>query len=53
MYLEESDKDCFWEIHNQEEFELFLSEDITMKKSKTIYSKFNVELFCKTVGIEV
>ena len=53
MYLEESDKDCFWEIHNQEEFELFLSEGITMKKSKTIYSKFNVELFCKTVGIEV
>ncbi len=51
-YLEESDRECFWEIHNQDEFERFISEDITIKKSKSIYSKFNKELFCKTVGIE-
>lgn len=51
-YLEESDKDCFWEIHNQEEFERFLCDDISAKKSKSIYSKFNRELFCKTIGIE-
>lgn len=52
-YLEESDRECSWEIHNQEDFERFLSEDITSKKSKSIYSKFNKILFCKTVGIEV
>ena len=52
-YLEESDRECSWEIYNQEDFERFLSEDITLKKSKSIYSKFNKELFCKTVGIEL
>lgn len=51
-YLEESDRDCSWEIRNQEDFERFLREDITLKKSKSIYSSFNKELFCITVGIE-
>lgn len=50
-YLEESDRECSWEIHNQDDFVRFLSEDITLKKNKSIYSKFNKELFCKTVGI--
>ncbi len=51
-YLEESDRDCFWEIHNQDDFEQFLKDDVSSKKTKSIYSKFDKELFCKTIGLE-
>ena len=40
-YLEESDKDCFWEISSQQDFVTFLKEDVSSKKSKCIYSPFN------------
>lgn len=50
-YLEESDRRCFWEIRNDLDFKTFLSEDISSKESKSIYSKFNKELFVKTIGV--
>lgn len=50
-YLEESDRRCFWEIRNDQDFKAFLSEDISSKESKSIYSKFNKELFVKTIGV--
>ena len=51
-YLEESDKECFWEVHNQEDFEKFLEEDISTRRSKCIYSPFNKDLFRKIIGLE-
>lgn len=50
-YLEESDRKCFWEIRNTNDFKTFLSDDISSKDSKSIYSKFNKELFKKTIGL--
>lgn len=50
-YLEESDRKCFWEIRNAQDFNVFLNEDVSCKESKSIYSKFNKELFLKTIGL--
>ena len=50
-YLEETDKDCFWDIRNQEDFKKFLNDNISAKKDKSIYSNFNKDLFCKTIGL--
>lgn len=50
-YLEESDKDCFWEIGNEADFERYLNDDINAKKNKSIYSPFNRVLFEKTIGL--
>lgn len=50
-YLEDSDRNCFWEIHNQYDFEQFLKEDVSKKASKCIYSPFNKEFFCKKIGL--
>lgn len=50
-YLEESDKDCFWEIGNEIDFERYINDDINAKKNKSIYSPFNRVLFEKTIGL--
>lgn len=50
-YLREEDKDCFWEVRDEETFSRFLNEDISTKKAKSIYSPFNKELFMQTIGI--
>ena len=50
-YLEDSDRECFWEIHNQHDFEQFLKDDVSNKASKCIYSPFNKELFCKKISL--
>lgn len=50
-YLEESDRECFWEIHNQSEFEAFLASDVSARKSKSIYAPFDKDLFEKVVGL--
>lgn len=50
-YLEESDKKCFWEIRTDQDFKSFLSDDISSRDCKSIYSKFNKELFKKTIGL--
>lgn len=52
IYLEENDQECFWEIRNQQDFEIFLNEDISVKKSKSIYSPFNKDLLCKTLELK-
>lgn len=44
-YLEESDKECFWSISNSEEFNKFLTESSSSKKTKRIYSPFDIERF--------
>lgn len=51
-YLVEEDKESFWEIKNQNDFKRFLNEDISTKKSKCIYSKFDKGLFLKVIGID-
>lgn len=51
-YLEDADRDCFWEIHSQNDFKNFINGDVNERKSKCIYSLFNKDLFCKTIGIE-
>lgn len=50
-YLEESDRKCFWEIKTTHDFKTFLSDDVSSKESKSIYSKFDKELFKKTIGL--
>ncbi len=45
QYLEPGDKDCSWEIYDEQDFRRFLNEDISTKKSKSIYSKFDKEKF--------
>ncbi len=45
IYLSIEDKECFWEIHNSEDLMQFINADVNDKKSKTIYSPFNAELF--------
>lgn len=51
-YLKEEDKDCFWEVSDQDTFSRFLNEDISSKKTKSIYSPFNKELFLRITGIK-
>lgn len=51
-YLEAADKECFWEIHDQYDFKMFINGSLREKKSKCIYSPFNKELFCKTLGLK-
>lgn len=51
-YLKEEDKECFWEVCDQETFSLFLNEDISKKRTKSIYSPFNKKLFMEITGIK-
>jgi hypothetical protein len=51
-YLKEDDRNCFWEIKDQETFSHFISEDISKKNAKSIYSPFNKELFLQTIGMK-
>ena len=44
-YLQPEDKDCFWEIHNTDDFRTYLEDDLSARRSKSIYSKFNKEKF--------
>lgn len=44
-FLEDSDKECFWKIANSEDFNTFLTEDLSVKKIKMIYAPFNIERF--------
>ena len=48
-YLEEADRESFWEIRSVEDMNAFINGDNANKKSKSIYSPFNKELFEKTV----
>lgn len=52
IYLEATDSECFWEIHNQEDFGEFLKADASDRKQRSIYSPFNVVLFNKLIGRE-
>ena len=51
-YLKEEDKECFWEVSDQESFSRFLNENSASKKTKSIYSPFNKELFLEITGIK-
>jgi hypothetical protein len=44
-YLQPEDKECFWEIHNMDDFRTYLEDDLSARRSKSIYSKFNKEKF--------
>lgn len=50
-YLKEDDRNCFWEIKDQESFARFIQEDISTKNTKSIYSPFNKALFLQTIGM--
>lgn len=41
LFLEEEDKQSFWHIYSQDDFKNYLSDDVSVKKDKSIYSKFN------------
>lgn len=45
IYLEESYKASFWDIHSVEDLKAMLSGAVEDKTHKSIYSDFNVELF--------
>ena len=45
QFLVADDRDSFWEISNQNDFERFIKGRITDKKSKSIYSPFDKERF--------
>lgn len=49
-FLKEGDSDCFWLIKDSRSFYEFLSADVSMKKSYSIYSSFNIELFNKLIS---
>ena len=49
-YLVADDKESFWEIRNQTDFESFLKEDVSSKKSKCIYSPFNRNKFAEIIN---
>ena len=44
VYLEESDKESFWEIRNTSDFKVFLQGNNSSKKHKSVYSQFNKEM---------
>lgn len=44
-YLDDSDRSCFWEIKNQDDFIKFIEDSSTKKTSRSIYSPFNRQLF--------
>ena len=44
-YLIDEDKESFWEIRNQDDFNRFFKEEKSIKKSKSIYSPFNKDKF--------
>ena len=44
-FLEDSDKECFWIIANSDDFNQFLIEDVTRKRTKKIYTPFDLERF--------
>ena len=50
-YLEESDRECFWEIHNEEDVDFFIKGKVEDKKSKCIYSPFDKKKFLFITGI--
>lgn len=49
LYLEESDRNSFWEIKDTESFAVYLKGDKNSKTVKSIYSSFNKALFEETV----
>lgn len=48
-YLEEADRESFWEIRSVDDMNAFIIGDNANKKPKSVYSPFNKELFEKTV----
>ena len=44
LYLQEEDRDCFWAIYDDRSFKLFLVEPKTLKREKSIYSKYNPDI---------
>lgn len=48
-YLEEADRESFWEIRSIEDMNAFINGTNANKKPKSIYTPFNKELFEKTV----
>ena len=51
LYMNESDRECFWEIRNQQDFIEFMKGDVNSKKSKCIYSSFDKNKYLKITGI--
>lgn len=47
IYLQPEDKNCFWEIYNEEDFIKFVRDDILQKQVRSIYSPFDKEKFLK------
>lgn len=52
-YLKEEDRDCFWEISDNNTFARFLKEDASCKKIKSIYSAFDKEKFLTITKIKL
>lgn len=50
-YLSPSDYVYFWEIHNQEDFETFLTASASKKGIKSLYSSFNSNLFSDLIKL--
>lgn len=51
QYLEEQDRESFWEIRNQEDFRVFMEGSVNDKINKSIYSAFNKSKFLEITGI--
>lgn len=43
IYLDPADREAVWEIASQEDFEKYVSESVTTRRSLSIYSKFDSE----------
>ena len=50
-YLEEGDRECFWEIRDQQDFESFIKGTVGQKKSMCMYSLFDKNKYLKITGI--
>lgn len=50
-YLVEEDRECFWEIKDQKDFDSFLNGKVEQKRSKCIYSPFDKNNYLKITGI--
>lgn len=51
-YLEDSDRDAFWEIHSVGDFKTFLNGNVAEKTNKCIYSPFDKEKFLEVIGLQ-
>ena len=50
-FLEQKDEASFWFIHNPEDFQTFLQDDISSKTVRSIYSPFSKERLNQILGL--